>query len=51
MSDLTMGNCLRCGACLKLRDELELSPVSGRKGSICARCLEEMSAEEFQHYL
>lgn len=43
-------NCVRCGASLKLQDELELAPVSTLSGEICARCYREMSDKEVQIY-
>ncbi len=47
---MTWENCLRCGASLRLQDELELAPVSTKKGDICARCYREMSDEEISYY-
>lgn len=43
--------CIRCGASLKLQDELEMAPVCTQKGEICARCFREMNEEELNTYM
>ncbi|WP_156946448.1 hypothetical protein [Desulfitibacter alkalitolerans] len=43
--------CIRCGASLKLQDDLELAPVCTQNGEICARCYREMSDEELKAYI